>query len=295
MNLTITTNAAGLITDEFLTDDLSSLMKPEIGIDTVYLFAHGWQTTMSEFAVDQNRFSAGIIPALIARQIEAASASRNSPLTLGIHWPSTLTEDDDNPLKCFDALTFYSCEHRADVIGDNAGFAILAKIIDLAQRPLKFILIGHSFGCKVVCQSLSKLAQYSTIPDGTTFTACLLQPAFESNDLGPEGDYWPVSMLSIRIVVTHSKLDLALNDLFPKASIVNILASNHVRTALGGVGPDTETVGAWGERMLSLDISPWQTPMPPPSGNHSDVFGQPLLNKLAEIITSPAVVFPFTN
>jgi hypothetical protein len=90
-----------------------------------------------------------------------------------------------------EALSFYTMEARADAIGKNAVYVLLQFLLanrTAASPPLGIHLLGHSFGCKVVCRALARLAdEGGAQPPGVTLDVVLLQAAFD-NDRGTNGD-----------------------------------------------------------------------------------------------------------
>jgi hypothetical protein len=139
-------------------------------------------------------------------------------------------------------LTFYTMEKRADDIGQEGLYAIL-RLIFLAVRPdskLRINLLGHSFGCKVVCAALERLAVNSiAVPPSITFNVLLLQAAFATDSLDAGGAYEhvvPTFRPWLRMLVSRSAADDALGKAFPAARAINWFHQG-VRTALGATGP----------------------------------------------------------
>ena len=81
-------------------------------------------------------------------------------------------DDPTGVANLLEPLTFYTMEKRADDIGQEGLYAIL-RLIFLAVRPdskLRINLLGHSFGCKVVCAALERLAVNSiAVPPSIAF------------------------------------------------------------------------------------------------------------------------------
>ena len=96
-------------------------------------------------------------------------------LSVGIHWPSELTEEGGNVPPAFASLlgavqplTFYTMEKRADTTGTHGVYAVLRQLVAnwspragavdaSAKQMLRLNLIGHSFGCKVVTSAIEAL------------------------------------------------------------------------------------------------------------------------------------------
>jgi hypothetical protein len=95
-------------------------------------------------------------------------------------------------------------EKRSDNVGSNAVFALLHLMYQARGKLadgsiLRLTLIGHSFGCKVICSALQRLYQeiasqtasetYRSFVMNTRINAVLIQPCFESSDLDSDGRY----------------------------------------------------------------------------------------------------------
>jgi hypothetical protein len=148
-------------------------------------------------------------------------------------------------------------EHRADVIGKNAVYSML-RLLLLARAadplPLRLFLLGHSFGCKVVCSALNDLQidianGTIALPADLSFRVVLLQPATDQDNLEPTDVYGSVcSIRNLRMLITTSTLDLALNRWFLLASgVANLFHGRGPTPALGAGGPTTATVNAFGD------------------------------------------------
>jgi hypothetical protein len=287
-----------MILDQHIDTDVQAAMSGPFGFGHVFLFSHGWWTNATRALEGYNRFT-----------IEYSRSFRSLPglaplptLNIGIHWPSTLTEDDVSVVNYFQALSFYTMEHRADSIGDNAAFTLLRLILDaVAQnpRPLRIHLVGHSFGAKVVCSALSRLLEQAgtnPIPAGVTFDVVLLQAAFDNDELDPANDYGKLAgATNVRVLVTRSDGDDALGKLYPTAHRLARLVGK-IKPALGASGPSEGVVAAFGgaqnvmvnpgdapapaslvgQRLVVADLSPLHAANPAGavglSGHHSDVF-----------------------
>jgi hypothetical protein len=149
-------------------------------------------------------------------------------------------------------------ERRSDDVGFNAVFALLqilytVRMANVPPSKLRLTLLGHSFGCRVVCRALDRLyteVMKSTASEncrqlvlGTRINLVLLQAAMDSGDLETGERYGNLQYLpGLRILVTKSDLDLALKNLFPLAEHINILSANPgTREALGWKGPSAAT------------------------------------------------------
>jgi hypothetical protein len=213
----------------------------------------------------------------LARQIlllgaQAAFKFPNPPrssLGVGIHWPSEITEDPGSPLNLAQLFTFYTMEQRADAVGRNATYSILRSILTAREADstlaMRIVLLGHSFGCKVICAALQDLQ--SDIADGTiaappktTFRVVLLEPATDADNLEPGDIYGNVCDIEgLRLLITTSQLDEALVKWFLLAGrTVNLF---NPKPALGAVGPTDPTKTAfvtWASLSVTTGFSPSQ-------------------------------------
>lgn len=246
--ITVPINENGIITDEYIQGDIAIGASKRFGITDVFLYSHGWWTNAIRALVQYNRFStefadkaieiAAITPPPLARLPSKA-------LGIGLHWPSTLSEDPGSPADFAEVTTFYTMEKRADTIGQHGLYSILRMIIEANQQtatPLRFHFLGHSFGCKVVCsalQTISKDMSVGTIKQALDINVVLLQAAFQNNSLEAGEDYESLAdeRLDLRVLVTRSDLDLALKKQFPLAHTINIFAKDKDSIALGYGGP----------------------------------------------------------
>ena len=255
--ITVPVNENGIVFDA----NMNNVVREAIAVDPfgfqdVFLYSHGWSTDAYQALDMYNQFSVEL-----ARQIlllmSGPPVFTNPPgdsLGVGIHWPSEITEDPSSPLNALQLFTFYTMEHRADAVGRNAVYTMLRLM--LAARaptpaPLRLFLLGHSFGCKVICAALQDLKNdidNKTIPvgAGTTFRVVLLEPATDSNNLDPGDIYGSVCKLqNLRMLITKSSLDVALNKWFVLAGrAVNLFGTP--RQALGAAGPTQPTIDAFG-------------------------------------------------
>src|ERR1700681_4378616 len=256
--ITIPINENGIIFDT----DMDSVVQEAIAVDPfgfedVYVYSHGWSTDANRALDEYNRFSVDL-----ARQLLILGASRpdifskppRDALGVGIHWPSDITEDPGSPLNVLQLFTFYTMEHRADAVGKNAVYSMLRLMLQARAgtgAPLRIMLLGHSFGCKVVCSALQDLQTdiangTIAIEPGTKFNAVLLEPATDNDNLEPGDIYGDVCKLAdLRVLMSKSSLDLALTEWFVAAGkAANLFKAPH--QALGAAGPTQTTVQAFG-------------------------------------------------
>jgi hypothetical protein len=297
----VAANENGMILDQFISGDV----KTAVGADApfqfrhVFLFSHGWWTNAihamegyNRFTIEFSRYFRQMVPALLNLPV----------LSLGIHWPSTLSEDEISVVNYFQALSFYTMEKRADTVGVNAAYTLLRGVLDAAPRgqtPLRIFLLGHSFGAKVVCSALERLvrdAGAALTPDRVAFVVALLEAAFDNDEFEAPNDYGrlPAALPGLRLLVTRSAGDQALCDFYPKAHRLARLLGK-IKPALGCAGPSAGTAAAFGGatavavgpgftataaqlqgRLVVADLSPLHQANPknavPLAGHHVDMY-----------------------
>ena len=294
----VPTNENGMALDQHIDADVAAAMGAPFGFGHVFLYSHGWWTNATRAMEGYNRFT-----------IEFSRYFRGLPgllglptLNVGLHWPSTLTEDEVSVANYFQALSFFTMEKRADAVGANAGYTLLRLVLDAVQanpRPLKIHLLGHSFGGKVVCSALQRLAAQAgtnPIPDGVAFDLVLLQAALDNDELEPQNDYGLLAgaLPGLRLLVSRSDGDTALSELYPTAHRLARLVGK-VKPALGNAGPTDATAAQFGGarlvavgpgfaappgglpgRLTVADLTPLHAGNPGGAaglaGHHSDVF-----------------------
>src|SRR5262249_23588381 len=108
-------------------------------------------------------------------------------------------------------------------------------------RPYRFNLIGHSFGCRVLCSALQALAEDPDMVKGMAdneFNVALIQAAADTDSLAPGQLYGKVQecIPKLRMLVTTSASDTALGKWYPEAQRIAHLFSGSVQ-AMGSKGP----------------------------------------------------------
>lgn len=283
MTLFCDSDTAGRISDPFLDADLRASLAVKPDVTDVFVYSHGWQTVIGKAIEDYNRFGAGLLP-LIGR-----SAQR---LSVAMHWPSTLSEDTAALINALDPATFYGMSRRADLVGENSGYPILVSLIKNTARPIRLNLIGHSFGCKVVCSAMARLAQDKLDLSRVSMNAILLQAAFEHDSLDPGKPYADVAGLPVRMLITTSKLDRALNQFFPLAAAVDPLKviAGADRLAMGAAGPTDAARKAFGKRLSVADLTPVHQQDAAQfnglGGSHDDIFNFEVFSLVAQFLAA---------
>jgi hypothetical protein len=294
----VATNENGMILDQYIDSDLEDAMDDPFQFGQVFLYSHGWWTNATRAMEGYNRFNIefarflGMIPTLTELPI----------LSIGLHWPSTLTEADVSLANYFQALSFYTMEKRANAIGENSAYTLLRLLLSSWKRQtprLHVHLVGHSFGAKVVCSALERLvesSQATPIPDGVSFDLVLLQAAFDNDEFATPNEYGRLAkeLPGLRLLVTRSSEDNVLGKLYPAAHDLARLfgkdkpalgytgPSDEVKTLFGGakqiaVGPRFQPpADGFSGRLVVADLTPLHRAHPDLgekfSGHHSDIF-----------------------
>jgi hypothetical protein len=246
--LTIPINENGIILDQRFKEELQMAATDPLGFTDVFLYSHGWWNTASSASAEYNIFSLGFAKAL--QGLFCASPAQwpkigaaFSPLALAIHWPSMLSEDQDSVANFMEATSFFTMQQRADSVGRNAGYSLLRLMIERQKdrQPYRFNLIGHSFGCRVLCSALEAVAEDPELVGrlaGNEFNVALLQGAADTDSLAPGQLYGKVQQTipKLRMLVTTSARDTALGKWYPEAQRIAHLFSGPV-DALGSKGP----------------------------------------------------------
>jgi hypothetical protein len=245
--ITVPINENGVITDAHIRDEIGIACSQRFGITDVFLYSHGWWTGAVDAMADYNQFSIGFADKtleLMSGPAALARAQRVGAFGIGLYWPSMLSEDQGSLLNKLEATSFYTMEKRADTIGEHGLYSIIRMAIEAnkgAATPLRFHLLGHSFGCKVVCAALQAIAEdeIKGTCEALDINVVLLQAAFENDAMEAAGQYacLPSDKLNIRMLVTRSSLDYALSRQFELAKVIDIFAKDKDRNALGAAGP----------------------------------------------------------
>ena len=185
-------------------------------------------------------------------KIPPANELPSGSLGVGIHWPSMLSEATNSVANWFEAASFYTMEKRADNIGQNAGYLLLRSLFQTESKPQRINLVGHSFGCKVVLSLLQEVFEDKSevkIPRDIAINVVLLQAACDNNQLEKGDVYGDVAggISKLRMLVTTSQEDRALQIAYPLAGKLNFFRGNNARAALGAAGPTDEAAQLFGK------------------------------------------------
>jgi hypothetical protein len=314
----VPTNENGLILDTQIAADINTALSPPFAYNDVYVYAHGWWTSPQRAMQDYNQFTVGYARSVLTALAAAAGApAPRGALGIGVQWPSMIFNSDSLVADAMEAATFYEMETRADSIGANAGYALLRCVLQKAPPLQKINLIGHSFGCKVVCKLLEELYHDRAtvaVPAATQLNVVLLQAAFDNDDLEANNIYGNLAagFPNLRMLVTTSQLDEALGDLYPKAERLNLFKLlGDPRVALGygaptaavqaqfgpvarisvdpgftGVGlPPSAAARMWIADLTPLHSDPTSAPFNMPLvGHHTDIFRDEIYSLIAGFI-----------
>ena len=262
--LTLPISGQGTITDVDTARALPSVMGDPFGFTDVFLYSHGWWTSAESAMIDYNAFSVGVARIVLGLG-SAVGHPKATSLGIGLHWPSIVSEDPRSILNVVQPLTFFNRARMADIVGASGASALL-RLVLTAPRPAgtappKIHLVGHSFGCKVVCSALQALASTGLF-NGVSVDVALIEAAFDQDSLEPGRAYGDVfsQIPQIRILVTHSDLDLALRDAYVAAGVFNLHGGP--KPALGFAGPTAKTPNAAGATQIAVDVGFTRTGAP---------------------------------
>lgn len=300
--LMIPISGQGIIVDPGMKDIIQAAMVPPFGYTDLLLYSHGWWTTAETAMIDYNRFLMGLAPIVVTA--DAAIGATRVLLGLGVHWPSMVSEDANTPLTVLQPFTYFNRAKMADEVGEHGSYSLLRLALE-ARRDAglgqpRIQLVGHSFGCKVVCSALEALAEElgpSGLLEGLAVNVVLLQAAFDDNALEPGQSYGRVlgEYPKLRILATRSDLDTAVGEAYAAVQrIMNLFGTP--TPGLGAFGPSAGTVAAAGGatpvavgpgfpmpapgtlagRLIVADLTPLHRANPAGNerfaGHHSDIF-----------------------
>lgn len=249
----VATNENGIISDQYITDDLRTALSAPLGFSDAFIYSHGWWTGPAKAMEGYNHFTIEFARTMmsIAKKQPGGELPSGS-LGIGIHWPSMLSEDAGSVANWFQAASFYTMEKRADNIGENAGYLLLRSLFQTDLKPERINLVGHSFGCKVVLSLLQEVFKDKSevkIPKDVAINVVLLQAACDNNQLEKGDAYGDVaSFPKLRMLITTSQEDKALHVAYPMAGKLNFFRGLGRRAALGAAGPTDAVVQLFGSK-----------------------------------------------
>ncbi len=258
--ITVPINENGIIFDTNMNAVVAeAIAEQPFAFEDVYVYSHGWSTDAFLALDEYNRFSVELAKSILLAGAQTPSPLTNPPrnsLGVGIHWPSEITEDPNSKLNDLQLFTFYTMEHRADSVGKNAVYSMLRLMLSSragSAMPLRFFVLGHSFGSKVVCAALNDLQvdianKTIPMPASVSFRVVLLEAATDNDNLDPGDIYGAISTIAnLRMLLTTSQLDAALQTWYPAASkLANLFHAGNPTPALGAAGPSQNTQTSFG-------------------------------------------------
>jgi hypothetical protein len=193
------------------------------------------------------------------------------------------------------AASYYAMKKRAGIVGRDGLGPLLGRLPEIGN--VRVHLIGHSFGARLVSFSLSGLPHGAVGRTSPVKSMFLVQGAFSHFTFAralpfhQEGGALAGEQQRVDgpIVVTHSTHDLALADLYPRASLIsgqntaarhNLLyrwgamgwdGAQEVAAASAYVGPVGTAYALSPGRFLNLDCNRLIKDGHGPSGAHSDI------------------------
>jgi hypothetical protein len=268
--ISIPIDATGLIGDQQIVNAVRDAMIEPYTFTDVFIYSHGWWTNAND---SMGEYSKAIIEFGKTTYYLADGTITNPPARsfgIGVHWPSTLSEDAQSLPQLFQPFSFYQMEKRGDTVGYNALYALTqlmyqTRFTTNPPTPFRLTLLGHSFGCRVVCRGIHRLYDEINKPGvdqrlrdfilGLKINLVLLQAAFEGVDLDDNQRYANLKLFpQLRILTTHSDQDVALRRWFPIAETINILSSEPGnRQALGFAGPTAASAQVYKPTSISIN------------------------------------------
>ncbi len=171
-----------------------------------------------------------------------------------------ISEQQNALVNIFQPLSFYNRAMMADDVGEEGGYATLRLLLEARKAAgvsaPRLRLLGHSFGCKVVCAALQQMAKESaSLLTDVAIDVVLLEAAFDCNELDSGKTYGDVPDIpNIRLLVSHSDLDTALKVAYVAAGALKLFSAP--QQALGYAGPtDALKARFGGAQNVSVDVS----------------------------------------
>jgi pimeloyl-ACP methyl ester carboxylesterase len=215
----------------------------------VVLYIHGWKHDASADDTDYRHFTDRI------QKLQAANNGSRQVLGVYIGW-NAAPKLPPFSFRWINNLTFWSKEHIADRIAQSA---VVTKIISAigAMRettPLgsdQFVVIGHSFGARILFSAVGQTLIYETekahpgfpggmykIAGGPANAVVLLNPAFEASiytaldDVFRNEEHFSPEQLPLLLSIS-SKGDQATRIAFPIGQWLNFSRTEQEITTLG--------------------------------------------------------------
>lgn len=294
---------AGSALDPNIKPTLQTLAGADFGFSDLIAFSHGWCTNGTAAMSDYATAATGVADAFIR------TGKPLNALEIGVHWPSTLSEDSGNILADIaQPASFFSRGRMADAVGAHGVYSVLRLFLesrrDAGLSVPRITLIGHSFGCRVCASALQALATdpaTASLIVGLSVNLILLQAAFDNDSFEAGQAYGDVlaGFPKLRILATISSEDRALNDgyrladrLFgdkqPALGAVGLPADSRLIDA-ANIAVDVGNVpGMPSARTVIANLTELHHfdgyPAPLLAGHHSDIFRPEIYELIAAFI-----------
>ena len=129
----------------------------QIPVTDLVLFVHGWNKNPTSAEHDYQDFLCRLHAHL--REVIREQKSSDELVVLGIFWPSTITEDDHDPV-ALKPISYFEIRKRADKIAESGLAALFESWIPIFQaasiKP-RVQLVGHSFGARMLVHAMEKM------------------------------------------------------------------------------------------------------------------------------------------
>lgn len=323
---------------------LQDAMYSPFAFADVFVYSHGWATVGNAAMITYGEYIVEFQKNLVLNYDQLEDPPKSS-FGVGIHWPSTLSEDQGIIQDALDLTTFYQMGARAQEVGNSGVYAALSLLlksrytahkddietmlragapVDPGSLPGSFrlTLLGHSFGCRVVCSALERICKelkrpntdeaFKLFVENQRINAVLLQAAFKKNELDVNGNYsdiTPHNLPHLKILITTSQLDRGLNEWFPAAENLNNLVHLHAPDAIAlgaglgekvddfravsrGGGPTDATANLFGAPPV-VPVGPGFTSHDVPTG-HSMIIADLTPIHLAHLQQEPGTPWAYT-
>jgi pimeloyl-ACP methyl ester carboxylesterase len=220
------------------------------GVTNVLIFSHGWWTSADAAEREYTQFDNGLAEALSQLRASLQIPPDEQLLPIGIQWPSMVSAALGPFRNIFEAFSYPDMRNCAEVVARSGVSDIIRRVWRLAgdTRRLRIHLLGHSMGCRVICQALSYALQAdSRAKDPTDLASAplvrvlpnvqlsvvLFQGAIDNNALERLQKYGVLSAIDgLRVMVTRSDFDDVLKS-YP--------SDDSVHPAMGAKGPTVGT------------------------------------------------------
>ena len=239
----------GKITDP---DVLTGLVQEPFAFTDVFLSAHGWWTTPDRAVQEYNAFHGGLSECLA--KYRSATGLVIPPddqiLAIGLQWPSMVSATLGPFRTIFEAFSYDEMRTRAELIANSSVMSLIRRLWSFARdgRRLTLHALGHSMGCRLVCQAFCSALYVDSQPTNPNdlgsaplakvlpnlrINVALLEGAIDNNTIDCLQKYGLLASIDgVRVMVTHSDLDAVLQCYPPDVSN---------NPAMGAKGPSAGT------------------------------------------------------